>query len=151
VQGSGPGGRIVRRDIEALLERQAQDRGAPAAATTAVAEPAPPPAEPDQARAEPAPAPPRPAPHPQPRSQPSAVLRAVRRIPQTRMRKTIAQRMVQAKQSAPEIHLTVDIRVDRLVAAREPLNQRLAAEGIKLSLGDFVTKAVALALRAHPG
>ena len=59
--------------------------------------------------------------------------------------------MLQAKQTAPEIHLTVDIRADRLVAAREELNKRLAREGIKLSLGDFVTKAVALALRAHPG
>ncbi len=73
------------------------------------------------------------------------------RIPHTRMRKTIAQRMLEAKQTAPEIHLTVDVRVDRLVAAREELNKHLAAEGIKLSLGDFVTKAVALALRLHPG
>ncbi len=67
------------------------------------------------------------------------------------MRKTIAQRMLQAKQTAPEIHVTVNIRADRLVAAREELNKRLAREGIKLSLGDFVTKAVALSLRAHPG
>jgi pyruvate dehydrogenase E2 component (dihydrolipoamide acetyltransferase) len=67
------------------------------------------------------------------------------------MRKTIAQRMLQSKQTAPEIHLTVDIRVDRLISAREELNQRLARENIKLSLGDFVTKAVALALRRHPG
>ncbi len=67
------------------------------------------------------------------------------------MRKTIAQRMLQAKQTAPEIHLTVNIRVDRLAASREDLNKKLAREGIKLSLGDFVTKAVALALRAHPG
>ena len=76
---------------------------------------------------------------------------AAQRIPHSRMRKTIAQRMLQAKQAAPEIHLTVDIRADRLVAAREELNKRLAREGIKLSLGDFVTKAVALALRIHPG
>ena len=67
------------------------------------------------------------------------------------MRKTIAQRMVQAKQTAPEIHVTVDIRVDKLVAIREDLNRQLAAEKIKLSLGDFVTKAVAMALRRHPG
>ena len=67
------------------------------------------------------------------------------------MRKTIAQRMVQAKQSAPEIHVTVDIRVDKLVAIREDLNKQLAAEKIKLSLGDFVTKAVAMSLRRHPG
>jgi pyruvate dehydrogenase E2 component (dihydrolipoamide acetyltransferase) len=75
---------------------------------------------------------------------------AAQRIPHSRMRKTIAQRMVQAKQAAPEIHLSVEIRVDRLVVAREELNKRLAREGIKLSMGDFVTKAVAMALRIHP-
>jgi len=50
VQGSGPGGRIIRRDIEALLERQTQDRGAPATAATAVAEPVPAPAGPELSR-----------------------------------------------------------------------------------------------------
>ena len=88
--------------------------------------------------------------HP-PQARPAAAPLAAQRIPHSRMRKTIAQRMVQAKQAAPEIHLTVDIRADRLVAAREELNKRLSREGIKLSLGDFVTKAVAMALRAHPG
>jgi pyruvate dehydrogenase E2 component (dihydrolipoamide acetyltransferase) len=67
------------------------------------------------------------------------------------MRKTIAQRMVQAKQNAPEIHVTVEIRADKLVAVREDLNRQLAAESIKLSLGDFLTKGVAIALRRHPG
>ncbi len=67
------------------------------------------------------------------------------------MRKTIAQRMLQAKQTAPEIHVTVEIRVDKLVALREDLNRQLTAENIRLSLGDFVTKAVAIALRRHPG
>ncbi|MDR3623505.1 MAG: dihydrolipoamide acetyltransferase family protein, partial [Paludisphaera borealis] len=67
-----------------------------------------------------------------------------------RMRKTIAQRMLQSKQSAPEIHVTVDVRVDKLLAIRETLNKELAAEKVKLSVGDFVTKAVAMALRRHP-
>jgi pyruvate dehydrogenase E2 component (dihydrolipoamide acetyltransferase) len=67
------------------------------------------------------------------------------------MRKTIAQRMLQAKQAAPEIHVTIEARVDKLVAVREELNRQLAPEKIKLSLGDFVTKAVASALRRHPG
>ena len=67
------------------------------------------------------------------------------------MRKTIADRMLKAKQVAPEIHVTVDIRVDKVSAIRESLNKQLAAEKIKLSMGDFVTKAVALALRKHPG
>ena len=67
------------------------------------------------------------------------------------MRKTIAQRMSQAKQTAPEIHLSADVQADRIFAARAEINKHLAAEGIKVSIGDFVTKAVALALRFHPG
>ena len=73
------------------------------------------------------------------------------RIPHTQMRKTIADRMLKSKQAAPEIHVTVDVRVDKIAAIRESLNKALAAEKIKLSIGDFVTKAVALALRKHPG
>jgi pyruvate dehydrogenase E2 component (dihydrolipoamide acetyltransferase) len=136
VRGSGPNGRIVRRDIQAFL--QDEPPTAPAAAPT------PPRAQPAQAKPAPAPAPAAP-----PRLAASPA--AAQRIPHSRMRKTIAQRMAQAKQTAPEIHLTVDIRADRLVAAREELNKRLAREGVKLSLGDFVTKAVAMALRLHPG
>jgi pyruvate dehydrogenase E2 component (dihydrolipoamide acetyltransferase) len=122
VRGSGPNGRVVRRDVEGYLQNQPAQ--APAAA--------------------PQPAAVRPA-------APATAPMAAQRIPHSRMRKTIAQRMVQAKQAAPEIHLTVDIRADRLAAAREELNRRLAREQVKLSLGDFVTKAVAMALRAHPG
>ncbi len=124
VRGTGPNGRVIRRDIENYVQSGAARAGAaaspasgPGAAAAAAASPAP----------------------------------ATQRIPHSRMRKTIAQRMVQAKQAAPEIHVTVDIRVDRLVAAREELNRRLSKENIKLSLGDFVTKAVAMSLRAHPG
>ena len=142
VRGSGPGGRIVRRDIEEILERS-PGSGSPA---TAVEEPD----EVDAAEPEPTPAA-SPKTAPVPPTRPSPAPLAAQRIPHTRMRKTIAQRMLQAKQAAPEIHLTVDIRADRLVAVREELNKRLARDGIKLSLGDFVTKAVALALRAHPG
>ena len=115
IQGSGPNGRVVRRDVEAAIQAGPSKTAAPQTAPTATAP------------------------------------IAAQRIPHSRMRKTIAQRMIQAKQTAPEIHLTVDIRVDRLVAAREELNKRLAREGVKLSLGDFVTKAVAMSLRAHPG
>ncbi len=58
--------------------------------------------------------------------------------------------MTEAKRVAPDIHVTVDIRIDGVVAARERLNKTLEKEKIKLSVGDFVTKAVALALRRHP-
>ncbi len=137
VRGSGPGGRIVRRDIEAVLRgpmpppQAAGLAGAARAPLAPLAAPTPGAAAPNLAR-------------------PAAASNTVR-IPHSRMRKTIAQRMMQAKQAAPEIHLSVDIRADRLLAVREVLNLQLVREGTKLSLGDFVTKAVAIALRIHPG
>jgi pyruvate dehydrogenase E2 component (dihydrolipoamide acetyltransferase) len=145
VQGTGPGGRIVRRDIEAFLSG-AKARSAAAAATAAPAQ-APAPGRP------PAAAPSAPAITPPSQRRPAAAgpAPAEERIAHTRMRKTIAQRMTQAKQTVPEIHVTVNIRVDKLLAIREDLNRQLAAENLRLSLGDFVTKAVALALRIHPG
>jgi pyruvate dehydrogenase E2 component (dihydrolipoamide acetyltransferase) len=133
VRGSGPGGRIVRRDIEAFLKGEPGARKS--AAVTAIT--------PGGA--------PAPAARPAASPRPSTPGMAAQRIPHTRMRKTIAQRMLQSKQAAPEIHLTVDARVDKMAAAREEINKRLARDGIKISLGDFVTKAVALALRLHPG
>jgi pyruvate dehydrogenase E2 component (dihydrolipoamide acetyltransferase) len=117
IKGSGPGGRVIRSDVESFVAtrtRAPQPAARPAAAAAAAG-------------------------------------RASERVPHTRMRKTIANRMAEAKKSAPEIHVTVEIRVDELVAIRERLNKQLAAEKIKLSLGDFVTKAVAQALRRHPG
>ena len=124
VNGTGPGGRIIRRDVENYLEKK--PRGAAKS----------------------------------PRTAPSAAAAApggglpplmAQRIPHSRMRKTIAQRMSQAKQTAPEIHLSADIRADRILSARAEINKHLASQGIKVSIGDFVTKAVALALRFHPG
>ncbi|HEX3451064.1 MAG TPA: dihydrolipoamide acetyltransferase family protein [Isosphaeraceae bacterium] len=132
VRGSGPGGRIVRRDIESFLQGEPKARRTPTSAPSK-----PPAAAATTARLS--------------SSQPSSIAPAGQRVPHSRMRKTIASRMLQAKQAAPEIHLTIDARVDRLVSAREQLNKQLAGDGIKISLGDFVTKAVALALRLHPG
>lgn len=114
VRGTGPGGRVIRSDVDAYLEqRKAASAGRGRAPSPAAA-------------------------------------RAPERIPHSPMRKTIAKRMLQAKQAAPEIHVTVDIRIDKLVNIRELLNAQLADEKIKLSVGDFVTKAVAVALRRHP-
>ncbi|WP_165064540.1 dihydrolipoamide acetyltransferase family protein [Paludisphaera rhizosphaerae] len=133
VRGTGPGGRIVRKDVEDFL---AGKGAAPAPAPTA--RPAAP-AAPAAAKAPAAPA-----------ARISTGPLQEKRIPNSRMRKTIAQRMLQSKQTAPEIHVTVDVRVDKLLALRETLNKELAAEKVKLSVGDFVTKAVAVALRRHP-
>ena len=121
VPGSGPGGRIIRRDVDAFLES-----GGPKTKSTA----------PEKA---------------QPAAPKAAPIPTAGRIPHTPMRKTIAKRMLESKQASPEIHVTVDIRIDALMATREALNAQLAPEKIKLSVGDFITKAVALALRKHPG
>ncbi len=96
VPGSGPAGRIVRADVEAFLSG-----GGPSLLTAA--------AEASRACHVRTPAP-----------------RQTERIPHTRMRKTIADRMVQAKQTAPEIHVTVDIRMDQVMSVRERLNAQLA-------------------------
>ena len=154
IRGTGPGGRIIRRDIEAYLSGSPVQAPALAAAATAggTATPPAPASTPAQAPVISPATPPAPtAPIAVARPIAAAAPLAAQRIPHSRMRKTIAQRMLQAKQTAPEIHVTVEIRVDKLVAIREDLNRQLAAENIKLSLGDFVTKAVAIALRRHPG
>jgi pyruvate dehydrogenase E2 component (dihydrolipoamide acetyltransferase) len=115
VPGSGPGGRVIRADVEAFLQNRATSP-APAAAARPAGAPIP----------------------------------GAGRIPHTPMRKTIAKRMLESQQTAPVIHVTVDVRIDSLMATREALNARLASEKVKLSVGDFITKAVAVALRRHP-
>jgi pyruvate dehydrogenase E2 component (dihydrolipoamide acetyltransferase) len=144
VPGSGPNGRIVKEDVEGFLKGAPARQPVKVAASTGAAAAGPGPA-PAKVAAPAKAAPARPAFAP-----PAIAPGESRRIPHSRMRKTIADRMLQAKQAAPEIHVTVDIRMEKALAAREGLNKALAAEGVKLSVGDFVTKAVAVALRRHP-
>ena len=66
------------------------------------------------------------------------------------MRKTIAARLTEAKQTIPHFYLRRDIRLDALLAFREQLNKGLEARGVKLSVNDFIIKACALALQAVP-
>ena len=146
VPGSGPNGRIIKEDVEAALQglppRPPMKTPAPTVGPRARSVPQPVVTLP--------PAPKAAAPATAPAAGPAFPLPESKRIPHSRMRKTIADRMLQAKLGAPEIHVTVDVRMERVLAARERLNERLASEKIKLSVGDFVTKAVALALRKHP-
>ncbi|MFA7585178.1 MAG: pyruvate dehydrogenase complex dihydrolipoamide acetyltransferase [Novosphingobium sp.] len=66
------------------------------------------------------------------------------------MRKTIARRLSQSMQQAPHIYLTVDIRLDKLLALRGELNEVLAKRGVKLSVNDMLIKALGLALMEVP-
>jgi pyruvate dehydrogenase E2 component (dihydrolipoamide acetyltransferase) len=146
--GSGPNGRVVKRDVLAAQATPGVQAGA-APAVGAPAESAAPAAlagAPSPAgSASPAAAPPAataPAPSPD--------RGAVEREPLSRVQQTIARRMTEAKQ-APEFVLDVEVDMGAAIALRERFKQLLAgSESKPPSLGDFVVKAAALALRDHP-
>jgi len=73
---------------------------------------------------------------------------AYQEIPVSSMRKAIAQRLTESKFSAPHFYLTVQINMDQVVAARPSIN---AYAPVKVSFNDIVIKAIAMALRQHPG
>ena len=131
VKGSGPGGRIVKADLE----------GAPAHAPAPVAAPA--------VVAAPAPvAAPKPA-------APAPVIAAPHtKLPNSTMRKVIARRLTESKQTVPHFYLTVNIELDKLLALRTELNAKSPKDGpgaFKLSVNDLIIKACAIALKRHPG
>ena len=122
ITGTGPKGRIVKADIDAALA------GGGAAAQAKAAPPASAPAS--------APVDPGEIPH------------EVEKL--SNMRKTIARRLTEAKQTVPHIYLTVDIRLDALLDLRGQLNASLAPRDIKLSVNDLLVKALAAALMQVP-
>ncbi len=132
ISGSGPHGRIVKADVEAAT-------AAPAPAPTAAA------------------AAPAPAAKSSPASGASAEAvakiyadRDYQDIPLDGMRKTIAARLTEAKQTIPHFYLRRDIQLDALLKFRGDLNAQLAPRGVKLSVNDFIIKACALALQSVP-
>ncbi|HEY0019933.1 MAG TPA: pyruvate dehydrogenase complex dihydrolipoamide acetyltransferase [Longimicrobium sp.] len=133
VQGSGPGGRIVKRDIEQAV---AQGGAQPAAAAPQAQQPA---AEAPAAPAAQAPAP----------VQPSTDAR-YREHPLSQMRKAIARRLAQSIGPVPTFYLTVEVDMGEAMALRARINERFKDQGIKTSPNDMVIKAVAMALRKHP-
>jgi pyruvate dehydrogenase E2 component (dihydrolipoamide acetyltransferase) len=66
------------------------------------------------------------------------------------MLKTVARRMAEAKATVPHFYLSVEIETDRLAEVRAELNQGLAADGVKVTVNDFVVRAAALALMENP-
>lgn len=136
LRGSGPEGRIVKRDVEAALEGKA-----PAAPPAPASAPVQAPAEraPDR------------APAPQPSPAVPAEGDGYESLPITQMRKTIARRLAESKFTAPHFYLTREVDMERAVSVREQLNELAEAQGrAKVSFNDLVTKACAVALRTHP-
>jgi pyruvate dehydrogenase E2 component (dihydrolipoamide acetyltransferase) len=74
----------------------------------------------------------------------------VEELPVSQMRKTIAKRLVTSIGPVPTFYLTIEVDARRLLAARERMNAWLEREGVKASINDFIIKAVAAALVAHP-
>ncbi len=133
IEGSGPHGRIVKRDIERV-----QRDGLPALAAdekAAKGEEKPAAAKPDAVKK---------LDKPQLAGLPDYEL-----IPHTSMRKTIARRLTQSKQTVPHFYLTVDVELDNLLEVRKQINAN-APEGVKISVNDFVIKAAAMALIKVP-
>jgi pyruvate dehydrogenase E2 component (dihydrolipoamide acetyltransferase) len=71
-------------------------------------------------------------------------------IPLTKMRSAIARSLLASKQNIPHFYETIDVDVEDLVNLRVKLNELLEPEKIRLSIGDFISKAVATALLRHP-
>ena len=136
VTGSGPHGRIVKADVEG-----ASPQAKPAAAATEAAAPA-------AAKAG--------APAAMPTGPSTDTVlkmyegRAYTEIKLDGMRKTIAARLTEAKQTIPHFYLRRDIHLDALMAFRGQLNAQLEGRGVKLSVNDFIIKACALALQQVP-
>jgi pyruvate dehydrogenase E2 component (dihydrolipoamide acetyltransferase) len=129
IEGSGPAGRIIERDVRAAMESGTAQK------TDGKAEVEAPERE----------AAPQVAAAPEPTRAPGTEL-----VEPSRMRRVIGERMTQSKQQVPHYYATVEVEMDDLLALRKQLNEQLEEQGIKLSINDFVMKAVALALKDFP-
>jgi pyruvate dehydrogenase E2 component (dihydrolipoamide acetyltransferase) len=136
IDGSGPAGRIVERDVRAAMESGTAQRTEDGAAEGAAA-----PEQPQQAEMQGF----QPARLPEPTEEPGTQL-----VEPTRMMQVIGERMTESKQHVPHFYATVEVRMDAAMALRKQLNEQLEEEGIKLSVNDFVMKACAVALRNYP-
>lgn len=116
VQGTGPGGRVVRKDVEAALAGGTVDRRPQAIAPSPVSRP------------------------------PSAEDETIQL---TKLRQAIARRMTESTTSVPHFYVTHEYKMDALMALRKQINDYLG-EDEKVSVNDFIIKAVALALREFP-
>ncbi len=120
LRGTGPEGRVIKRDVLEAASRPAAKTAAPVPTAT--------------------------------KSAPAAPMIAAtleqKTIPLSNMRQTIARRLVQSKQTIPHFYLSIDIVMDKLIELRGQVNEQIAPE--KLSVTDFIARAVAMALARVP-
>ena len=131
ITGSGPKGRIVKADVSAAPATAAISAAAPAAAAPTAS-----------------------APRPEAASAASVEAlyqgRSYKAVSLDGMRRVIADRLTEAKQTIPHFYLRRDIKLDTLLKLRSEVNAGLAARGVKLSVNDFIIKACAMALQSVP-
>jgi pyruvate dehydrogenase E2 component (dihydrolipoamide acetyltransferase) len=139
VPGSGPAGRIVQRDIKAYLMRAIPAAPVPSLAPIATTAQPVAAAQPVKAASVPV------APLPSPSTSPPPD----QHIPLARLRAAIGRRMAESKRQAPHFYVTHEYDVEALLALRAKINTLLPDED-KLSVNDFIVKAVALVLRQFP-
>lgn len=120
IPGSGPHGRIVKADIDKAVA-SGSAKAAPAAGAPAFVPP---------------------------RSAPVPVSREDRLVPHSSVRKVIARRMTESKQTIPHFYLTIDCRIDALLEARRQLNG--VSEKVRVSVNDLIIKAAGVTLRDYP-
>ena len=125
VAGSGPGGRIVKRDIESAI---ASGVSAPSAAAPRAPTPLP--------------------------AMPAPVMQLdgpeYEDVPLSQMRKTIARRLTESIGPVPHFFLNIHVDMTRVMEARKSINAMLEARGEKVSINDMIIKATAIALTQHP-
>ena len=128
IKGTGPHGRIVKRDVEAAQASGGATASAPQSAASA------------PAAAKPAPT----------LAQLGIPDGTYDLVPLDGMRKAIARRLVDSVNNVPHFPLFIDVEIDALMVARAQINKMLEPRGIKVSVNDFVIKAAAMALKAVP-
>ena len=130
ITGTGPGGRIIRRDVEQAISTKAS---APAAALV--------PTESAQAPTQPVEAAPTVTP------APAEAAPGVTSVQHSKMRRAIARRLTESKSTVPHFYLSADVRMDDLLALRKQVN---ASSTRKITVNDLIVKAAGLALRDVP-
>ena len=147
LQGSGPGGRIVKRDVQRVVDAGQETAAAvpPSAQTPAT------PLTPTPVTRTPVPVTPVP-PVASPMTTAIETIGGLRpgSVPLSNLRQTIARRLVEATSTIPHYQVTVTFDMDALLGLRSTLNEQLADQGIKLSVNDFLVRGCALAIHHHP-
>lgn len=129
IAGSGPSGRIIKKDVESAIAGGSSTQAARAPAQSAPVQTA------------------------SPMSSPLPAVGAAlesKNVPLNNMRATIAKRLVESKTTIPHYQVTISARMDALNALRTELNEQLASQGVKLSVNDFLVRACAIAMHQHP-